>query len=152
MQGFPENHQQNTIITKAKAELAGKRGDYAEQWRLYQALDSTGRFGQLPSVFLSEKAKCLHRLGRDRDAFGMMADAYATLDSTRRSDVERQLSDLSVRYETFQKQAEIERLTYHRWVLGLIALSCVLLLAVIVVISAVVIRKKRRVARQRMQE
>lgn|GEM_PF-2796770 len=149
VKGFPPTLQQRSVLLKARAELSAKEGDYASQWKFLCEMDSTGTHGQIPAKVLYDKATCLERLGKDREAFGMMRNAYEALDTTRRSDMEKELSDLKVSYETFQKEEEIRRLSYQKWILMLAATAGLLLAAII---AAAAIASRRRMKRKEMQK
>lgn len=150
---FPANHRQAIITKLLEAKLCGAEKRYAEEYAIYLEVDSIGTIGRQAEDLFLEKAMCLSHLGRTDEAFRMMKDAYAALDSTRRSQVQNDLSNLSVKYDTLTKELEIERLAHQKWVMIFIILMCIVLIAAIVVLFIYYrARSRRRLAQERREQ
>lgn len=150
---IPARHQASAVILSAQASLSGREGRYADQWRIYEQIDSLGNFGKTPENILVERALCLAGMGNYKGAYEKMEAAYAALDSVRHVDIEQSLSDFSVRYDTLNKEIEIERLSRQHWILVSVAMLCLMLLG-IVVLAAVSARRRhlQRAAQEKQQE
>jgi len=150
---FPPNHYQSIITKLLEAKLYGAEKRYAEEYAIYQAVDSIGIIGRQSEDLFLEKANCLSHLGRTDEAFRLMKDAYTALDSTRRSQVQKDMSDLSVKYDTLTKELEIERLAHQKWVMIFIISLCVVLIAVIIALFIYYrARSRRRLAQERREQ
>lgn len=151
--GFPDNHYQSVIVRLCRAKLYGAEGRYADEYATYLAVDSIGTIGRQSEDLFLEKAVCLSHLGRTDEAFALMRDAYAALDSTRRSDVQKDLSDLAVKYDTLTKELEIERLAHQRWIMifGLLA-SLTVIAAIAVLFIHYRSKSRRRLERERREQ
>lgn len=114
---LPAHHQSAVVVLTAKAMLFGREKRYRDQWKMYQLIDSLGTHGKTTETVLLERAECLANMGEYRQAYDRITDAFHSLDSVRRSDIDRELSDLSVRYDTLTKEIEIEHLSRQRWIL-----------------------------------
>lgn len=151
--GLPVNHYQAIIVKLLEAKLRGAEKRYAEEYAIYQAVDSIGTIGRQSEDLFLEKALCLSHLGRTDEAFRLMGDAYAALDSTRRSQVSSELSDLSVKYDTLTKELEIERLANQKWIMIFIILMCFVLIAAIVALFIYYrARSRRRLVQERREQ
>lgn len=143
---LPENHQTAVVMLNAKAELLEKEKRYKEQLEIYNRIDSLGTHGKTVDVVLSERAECYDNLGDSHRAFKMMQQAYLAIDSVRKSEVEADMSELSVKYDTLQKEIEIERLGKER--LTWISVSVILIIITIAII--ILLRYKKEKLRQKM--
>lgn len=143
---LPENHQTAVVMLNAKAELLGKEKRYKEQLEIYNRIDSLGTHGKNVDVILRERAECYDNLGDSHRAFKMMQQAYLAIDSVRQSEVEADMSELSVKYDTLQKEIEIERLDKER--LTWISVSVILIIITIAII--ILLRYKKEKLRQKM--
>lgn len=143
---LPENHQTAVVMLNAKAELLEKEKRYKEQLEIYNRIDSLGTHGKTVDVILSERAECYDNLGDSHRAFKMMQQAYLAIDSVRKSEVEADMSELSVKYDTLQKEIEIERLGKERF--AWISVSAILTILTIAII--ILLRYKREKLRQKM--
>ena len=153
LEGTPRNTQAYLVAVNAESSLAEKEGRYADQWRWMQTADSIGTMGIPPEVRCTERARCLANLGRWQQAYEMESTAYSALDSIRKTDDNRELSELMVKYDTLAKENAIERLKSARLMWALIALGCIVAV-VLVVIAAVAYRNRvrRRLERERQEE
>lgn len=150
---LPPQHQANGVVLSAKAALFGQEKRYDEQWKVYLLIDSLGTQGKTKENVFLERAECLAALGKHREAYGKLHDAYKALDSARQVNVEQQLSDLSVRYDTLNKEIEIERLSRQHWILVSGILLCVMLLGLFILIAVSARRRHlRREAQEKQQE
>lgn len=136
VEGLPLSHQSVGVVLSAKSVLLAKEKRYKEQWELYQLIDSLGSHGKGRNITFIERAECSANMNDYRRAYDMMWKAYTALDSIRESDIDTQLSELSVRYDTLNKELEIERLTNHRRALAAIAIGCVFFVVIIVLVAA----------------
>lgn len=153
LEGMPKNTQAYLVAVNAEAGLAEKEGRYADQWKWFQAADSIGGMGTAPEVWYGQRAQCLANLGKYREAFEMESKAFAALDSVRSADTDLQLSELSVKYETLDKENAIVRLKAQRLLWGIIALASLFAIAVIIFIFVASRRKAlRRLEKERQEE
>lgn len=143
---LPENHQTAVVMLNAKAELLGKEKRYREQLEIYNHIDSLGTHGKTVDVVLHERAVCYDNLGDSHRAFGMMQKAYLAIDSIRKSEVEEEMSELSVKYDTMRKEIEIERLEKER--LAWISISATLAILTIAII--IILKYKKEKLRQKI--
>ncbi len=137
---LPPTHQASTVVLTAKASLAEHEKRYPDQWELLMAIDSLGTHGKPRNLILLEHAECLAKMGRHKEAHAKSMEAYHILDSIRHSEIDNQLSDLSVRYDTLNKEMEIQRLSRQHWILVSIILLCIILLGT----GAVLVTNARR--------
>ncbi len=153
LEGVPRNTQVYLVAVNTEASLAEKEGRFADQWRWFQMADSIGGMGISPEAWYDQRAQCLANLGRYHEAFDVERKAFLVLDSIRRTDTERQLSELSVKYETLDKENTIVRLKAQRLFWGIIALSCILAITIGVFVFIVSRRRAlRRLERERHEE
>lgn len=150
---LPPGHQTSLVVNDANAELARKEGRYADQLRYLQRADSFPTMGKMPQISLNTRAQCLAHLGRYAEAYDYSRKAFEALDSVSREDTDKKLSEISVKYETLQKDMEIETLRNQRLVWLLIALGAVAALAVITALAISARRRaKRKLEQQRAEE
>ncbi len=152
---FPHEHYQWIIVRLLRAKLYHAQKRYAAEYAIYQEVDTIGHgtIGRQLEDMMLEKAKCLACLGRSEEAFGMMEMAYSALDSTRNSQLQKDLSDLSVKYDTLTKQIEIERLGRQRWIMIYVITICIVLLAALVFLFIYYrSRSRRRLAQERKEQ
>lgn len=153
LEGTPRNTQAYLVAVNTEAILAEKEGRYSDQWRWLMVADSIGAMGTAPDVRCIERARCLANLGRWQQAYDMECYAYSTLDSIRKSDDNRELSELMVKYDTLSKENDIEKLKSGRLMWALIALGCFLVVVLLVIASlAYRNRARRRLERERQEE
>lgn len=149
---LPPNHQGQVQLLYSRSILLAHQGRFREQWDVLMRLDSLGTHGKTAEIVLTEHAKCLAGMGDYKGAYKKMNDAYAALDSTRHVEIERELSDLSVRYDTLNKEMEIAKLNHRHYILASIIVACVILLCLLIVIGINIDRRNRRRAKQERQE
>lgn len=135
---LPPEHQASIAVESAAAQLAGKKGEYTRQWQIYQHIDSIGVPGSLEFETLHDRAVCLNSLGRYKEAFDMERKAFDALDSIRSAESQRQLSEFYVKYDTLQKELEIQKLHNQRmlWISIAIGLALLTAIFIITVVSA----------------
>ena len=93
-------------ILVIKADMLAARGRYAEQLALVDSLIASGAQNQVMPMdrLLRMKAQCLERLGKQAEALDEMKEAYILLDSVKQSDIERSMSEFSVKYKTLETE------------------------------------------------
>lgn len=152
MQGVDPSSAGVLGILETKAYMLGRNGQYREQLAL---LDSMAVNGHLMSddKLLSERARCLSALGDKAEAFSAMYKAYAMLDSVKATDVEKSMSEFTVRYKTLEKeialeQARREKAEANRLIFGLVAVIAVL----VAVVGILFYRRKVAAQKAQLQE
>lgn len=93
-------------ILVIKADMLAAQGRYAEQLALVDSLIASGAQNQAMPMdrLLRMKAQCLERLGKQAEALDEMKEAYILLDSVKQSDIERSMSEFSVKYKTLETE------------------------------------------------
>ena len=137
-------------ILEVKASLLGAQHRYNEQLALIDSIMASGAQNQAMPLekMLRMKALCLEKMDRKAEALTLMNRAFNLLDSVKQSDIEKSMSEFSVRYKTLetekalaeQKQQTAEKANQVLW----------LVVAVAVLAGVVVLMLyKRRIAAQR---
>lgn len=153
LEGVSETSQSYLVAVNTEAELARREGRYADQWKWLVRADSIGAMGTGGEMIYSTRAECLANLGRYVEAYDMECRAFAALDSARTDLNDSRLAELSVRYDTLSKEADIVRLKAQRLLWALVALGCVVVIAVgVICVIAVRRRVMRRQERERQEE
>ena len=149
MDGMAVNSNGVLGILEVKASLLGKQHRYAEQLALMDSIIASGTHNQAmpPDKMLRMKAQCLENMNRNAEALAFMNRAYAVLDSVKQSDIEKSMSEFTVKYKTLETEmalAESKRETAEK-------ANQVLWLVVAVVLLGVVgiMLYRRRIAAQR---
>lgn len=149
MDGMAVNSNGVLGILEVKASLLGKQHRYAEQLALMDSIIASGTHNQAmpPDKMLRMKAQCLENMNRNAEALAFMNRAYAVLDSVKQSDIEKSMSEFTVKYKTLETEmalAESRRETAEK-------ANQVLWLVVAVVLLGVVgiMLYRRRIAAQR---
>ena len=137
-------------ILEIKAGLLGKQHRYAEQLTLVDSIIASGTHNQAMPLdkMLRMKAQCLENMHRNAEALSFMNRAFAVLDSVKQSDIEKSMSEFTVKYKTLETEmalAESRRETAEKanQVLWLVV-AVVLLLGVVGIMLY-----RRRIAAQR---
>lgn len=150
MDGMAVNSNGVLGILEVKASLLGKQHRYAEQLALMDSIIASGTHNQAmpPDKMLRMKAQCLENMNRNAEALAFMNRAYAVLDSVKQSDIEKSMSEFTVKYKTLETEmalAESKRETAEKanQVLWLVV-AVVLLLGVVGIMLY-----RRRIAAQR---
>lgn len=150
MDGMAVNSNGVLGILEVKASLLGKQHRYAEQLALMDSIIASGTHNQAmpPDKMLRMKAQCLENMNRNAEALAFMNRAYAVLDSVKQSDIEKSMSEFTVKYKTLETEmalAESKRETAEKanQVLWLVV-TVVLLLGVVGIMLY-----RRRIAAQR---
>lgn len=152
LKDVPKNTQAYLAAVNAEAGLAALEGRYADQWRWLQKGDSIGTMGTPKDEWYAQRAACLAGMGRYAEAYEMEKQANAALDSIRSGESESRLAELSVKYDTLQKENAIEHLKSERLTWGLIALFSVIVVAVVIAIAVSAARRNRRKLERERQE
>ncbi len=128
-------------IFETRAQLLHAQKEWKEELQLWQHIDSLsqGNKGIPQARILSSMADCLQHLGRTNEAYALLCKAYTTADSLKNNDVNRQLSEFSVRYKTQEKELQIERLRSEKAEQQVRLMTVVWLLALLVVLFALVV-------------
>ncbi len=128
-------------IFETRAQLLHAQKEWKEELQLWQRIDSLsqGNKGIPQARILSSMADCLQHLGRTNEAYALLCKAYTTADSLKNNDVNRQLSEFSVRYKTQEKELQIERLRSEKAEQQVRLMTVVWLLALLVVLFALVV-------------
>ena len=149
MDGMAVNSNGVLGILEVKADLLGKQHRYAEQLSLVDSIIASGTHNQAMPLdkMLRMKALCLENMNRNAEALAFMNRAYAVLDSVKQSDIEKSMSEFTVKYKTLETEtalAESKRETAEK-------ANQVLWLVVAVVLLGVVgiMLYRRRIATQR---
>jgi two-component system NarL family sensor kinase len=135
-------------ILEVKAHLLGAQHRYNEQLTLIDSIMASGALNQAMPLekMLRMKALCLEKMNRKAEALTLMNRAFNLLDSVKQSDIEKSMTEFSVRYKTLetekalaeQKQQTAEKANQVLWlVVAVLAGVLVLMLY------------KRRIAAQR---
>ena len=152
MQGMSMTSNGVLGIVDIKADLMARLGRYQEQQKLLDSLIVTNATNRVmpQEKLLSKKAICLEHLGRKDEAYRLMSEAYQMLDSVKQGDLEKSMSEFTVKYQTLEKemsleQAKREKLEMRNRLLWLGILAVLLLVAVCILLY------RRKVARQRAE-
>ena len=132
-------------ILEIKADMLARQRKYAEEKLL---LDSMGNLSNINMAmpqgkYLALRAECLNNLGQHEEAYKVMRNAYEHSDSLKQSDIDRQLSEFNVKYNTLEKKVELEKMNNERIMLySRISWLAVVLVVLSVVFAAVLYRRK----------
>ena len=132
-------------ILEIKADMLARQRKYAEEKLL---LDSMGNLSNINMAmpqgkYLALRAECLSNLGQHEEAYKVMRNAYEHSDSLKQSDIDRQLSEFNVKYNTLEKKVELEKMNNERIMLySRISWLAVALVVLSVVFAAVLYRRK----------
>ena len=115
MQGLNSTSNGVLGILEIKADMLGKQRLYAQQLSLLDSIASAnnGNHAMPEDRLLFSKAACLWHLDRRDEAFATLTRAYQMLDSVKESDVERSMSEFTVKYKTLEKEMKIEQMSLH---------------------------------------
>ncbi len=143
-------------IFETRAQLLHAQKAWKEELQLWHRIDSLSQNNKgIPQARIwSSMADCLQRLGRTDEAYELLYKAYATTDSLKNNDVNRQLSEFSVRYKTQEKELQIERLRSEKAEQRVSLMTIVWMLVLLVVLLAAVVvfvLYRRRLMRQKQE-
>ncbi len=101
-------------ILEIKAAMLGKEGRYEAQLTILDSMLHTSATNQaMPTHrLLAEKSHCLKAMGRTEEARVAIDSAYSQLARVNQSDIDKMLSDFSVRYKTLEKEMKIEQMAH----------------------------------------
>ena len=139
-------------ILETKADMLGREGRYKEQLALLDSIAAMNATNlTMPKErLLSERAKCLDALGRTGEAYEVMKEAFIELDSVKQSDVEKGMNELAVKYNTLEKEMNLEQIKREKAELK----NRILWLAVLIAVLAGVVcllLYRRKLARQKAE-
>lgn len=143
-------------ILEIEAALMHAQHNYMGELALWNRIETLCKTNQgVPQQrIMWSKAECMRLTGNTNEALKYMREAYNIADSTKNSDVNRQLSEFSVRYNTQQKELQIVKLNQEKATERARLMTVVLVLAVTSMLLAfgiVLILYKRRIANQRYE-
>lgn len=143
-------------ILEIEAALMHAQHNYMGELALWNQIETLCKTNQgVPQQrIMWSKAECMRLTGNTNEALRYMKEAYNIADSTKNSDVNRQLSEFSVRYNTQQKELQIVKLNQEKATERARLMTVVLVLAVTSMLLAfgiVLILYKRRIANQRYE-
>lgn len=143
-------------ILEIEAALMHAQHNYMGELALWNRIETLCKTNQgVPQQrIMWSKAECMRLTGNTNEALRYMKEAYNIADSTKNSDVNRQLSEFSVRYNTQQKELQIVKLNQEKATERAKLMTVVLVLAVTSMLLAfgiVLILYKRRIANQRYE-
>lgn len=143
-------------ILEIEAALMHAQHNYKGELALWNQIETLCKTNQgVPQQrIMWSKAECMRLTGNTNEALRYMREAYNIADSTKNSDVNRQLSEFSVRYNTQQKELQIVKLNQEKATERARLMTIVLVLAVTSMLLAfgiVLILYKRRIANQRYE-
>ncbi|EIY33184.1 hypothetical protein HMPREF1062_01913 [Bacteroides cellulosilyticus CL02T12C19] len=109
---LPETSHEAIGIYETKAQLLLKEKKYRESLDFYRKLTGliSANSPTAPYVWYSRMAECYHNLQQPDEAYRYMGQALELRDSLAAQEVEKQMSELQVRYDTQKKELEIKRL------------------------------------------
>lgn len=144
-ESLPLQHQARVAMLNAKANLLGKRKDFASKLSILKQIDNIGHFGKPQYVVEIEFADCFAALGMTDSATMRYQMAYKAFEADKKSEISEQLSELTVRYETLKKEGEIANLRQQRYLYIIIALIAVALaLAMVLLLFRLQAKAKMR--------
>lgn len=143
-------------ILEIEAALMHAQHNYMGELALWNRIETLCKTNQgVPQQrIMWSKAECMRLTGNTNEALRYMREAYNIADSTKNSDVNKQLSEFSVRYNTQQKELQIVKLNQEKATERARLMTVVLVLAVTSMLLAfgiVLILYKRRIANQRYE-
>ncbi len=143
-------------IVEIRAQLLHAQREWGKELQMWYRIDSLSQKNRgIPEArILSSMADCLQRLGRTEEAYKLLCRAYATADSLKNNDVDRQLSEFSVRYKTQEKELQIERLRSEKaeqQVRLMIIVWSLALLVILLIVIVVFVLYRRRLTRQKQE-
>ena len=106
MAGMATNSNGVLGILEVKAHLLGAQHRYNEQLALIDSIMASGAQNQAMPLekMLRMKALCLEKMDRKAEALTLMNRAFNLLDSVKQSDIEKSMSEFSVRYKTLETE------------------------------------------------
>lgn len=93
-------------ILEVKANLLGTQHRYNEQLTLIDSIMASSALNQAMPLekMLRMKALCLEKMNRKAEALTLMNRAFNLLDSVKQSDIEKSMTEFSVRYKTLETE------------------------------------------------
>ena len=101
----------------------------------------------------TNKARCLYRLGKHKEAYELQLEASLAADSLKNEEITNKLSQLTASYEMTQKELEVARLNQqHSRNQTRIAILAALLIAVLAALGALALWTRQRRQQAQMRE
>ncbi len=132
-------------ILEIKVDMLRRQKKYAEQKALLDSMSNLSNVNlAMPrGKLLALQAECLSNMGHYAEAYRVMSDAYEQSDSLKQSDIDKQLSDFNVKYNTLEKKVQLEKMNNERIMLYTrILWLAIALIVLFVVFVAVLYRRK----------
>ncbi len=151
----PETNIAVAGIMESKMQTQLDRGKYREALATAKQLEAIKAFHAVPLYKLRMvEAQCHAGLGNHREAYRLEHEAVAMQDSVRNGEVEKQLSEYSVRFKTQEKELEISRLQREKSAerARMLAVVAVLTAVAAALITALLWTRHRRKARRQQTE
>ena len=132
-----------------------------EQQRYQEALNTITKIEEIqPQMqvlpvdkLYTQKARCLYRLGRHKEAYELQLEASLAADSLKNEEVTNKLSQLTSSYEMTQKELEVARLSQqHSRNQTRIAILAALLIALLAALGALALWTRQRRQQATMRE
>lgn len=139
-------------ILEIKAAILGKQKCYFQQLSLLDSIAAANKNNHaMPeSRLLFSKATCFWNMGRKNEAYRALTQAYQKLDSVKKSDVEKSLSEFTAKYKTLEKEMKIEQMSRREAEQQNRILWLAIAVAVLVGVICIVLYRKR-IASQRAE-
>lgn len=141
---LPEGHQSVVGIEQTRASLLESKGQHAEALAIYEKLVKMPAL--VETDIFRHLASCYVKLGQYSKAMAMQDSAYAALERMKDMDIDKQMSEFSIKYKTSEKELQISKLKEEKakqmaWFVGI--LSAIIIVAVIVLVWLLARRKAR---------
>lgn len=132
-------------ILEIKVDMLRRQKKYAEQKALLDSMSNLSNINlAMPrGKLLALQAECLSNMGHYAEAYRVMSDAYEQSDSIKQSDIDKQLSDFNVKYNTLEKKVQLEKMNNERIMLYTRILWLAIALIVLFVIFVAVLYRRK---------
>lgn len=134
-------------ILENEARLYHQCGEWRKELAVWNLVDSLSDYNQgTPQhEVLYRKAECYQHLGNNEAALQLLRSAYQAGDSLKNSEINKQMSEFSMRFKTQEKEMEAARLKQEKAQLRANMIIALLLLVVVcAVFTTVAIRARYR--------
>lgn len=141
-------------IMETKAHLLGAQGKFREQLALLDTMMANSSENQVMPMesMLWQKALCLEKMGRKAEALVQMKEAYQLLDSVKRSDIEKSMSEFSVKYKTLETEMALADSKRKAAELTNQLLWLVILIVILIAVVCIMLYRKRWAAQKAIQQ
>lgn len=137
-------------ILENEARLYHQCGKWRKELAVWNLVDSLSDYNQgTPQhEVLYRKAECYQHLGNNEAALQLLRSAYQAGDSLKNSEINKQMSEFSMRFKTQEKEMEAARLKQEKAQLRanmIIALLLLVVVCAVFITVAILARYRRRV-------